>query len=188
MSQTLSITEARDKFPSLVRQVAEQDDPVIVTSRNRPRVVLVRWETYQHQQQLQREGAAHRLRTLVEQMQGVIAPLIEGYEPDSYQLTQGRQELLVMAQDAWATSRSMATSYRHLASLFADGLLNSAEANIPLTLAQLNQLHQLLPLLIKPNLNNQDVAAADRQLVEIELDAMAPVDDALASLYEHAGL
>jgi prevent-host-death family protein len=49
MTHTVSVTEARDNFPALVRQVAEQDEPVVITNRNQPRVVMLRWETYQQQ-------------------------------------------------------------------------------------------------------------------------------------------
>jgi prevent-host-death family protein len=57
MPQTISVTEARDNFPALVRRVAEQDEAVVVTSHNQPKAVLMRWETYQAQQQAQSEGA-----------------------------------------------------------------------------------------------------------------------------------
>ena len=59
MPQTMSVTEARDNFPALVCRVAEQDESVVVTSHNQPKVVVMRWETYQAQQQAQMEGARH---------------------------------------------------------------------------------------------------------------------------------
>lgn len=73
MPQTMSVTEARDNFPALVRRVAEQDESVVVTSHNQPKVVVMRWETYQTQQQAQRVGAHHRLAhclTMMEQIAG----------------------------------------------------------------------------------------------------------------------
>lgn len=183
MAQTISVTEARDNFPSLVRQVAEQDDPVIVTSRNQPRVVLLRWETYQQQQALQVEGAAHRLQTQVAAMLALIAILQEVYQPGSYTLIQGIQELATLARQAWLTCRLLDRPYLHLASTLADGLQFVAKAQSAVTLAQLQVLAEQLPLLLKEDLTLHDVTASDQILAEVGLDAMPVIEDDLAALY-----
>ena len=186
MSQTVSVTEARDNFPALVRQVAEQDDAIVVTSRNQPRVVLVRWETYQQQQSLQCEGAKHKLHMLVNTMLALIATLEEAYRPDSYEVMQSGQELLELAKQAWMAARLLDTPRRHLASTISDGLLFFSQSAGVITAEQLSQLGQSLPLLQRADLTPEEVATADRELVKVGLDAMAPMDDGLAGLYGKA--
>jgi prevent-host-death family protein len=98
MPKTMSVTEARDNFPALVRQVAGRDEPVVVTSRNEPKVVIVRWETFQHEQTLKKEGALHRLEMLVKQMNQIAAELRGAYLPDSLGLMQGTNDLMMLAR------------------------------------------------------------------------------------------
>ncbi|MEM7531382.1 MAG: type II toxin-antitoxin system Phd/YefM family antitoxin [Chloroflexota bacterium] len=83
MSQTMSLTEISHDFPALFHKIAEKDSPVVVTNRNRPRLVLVPWDVYQDQQQLQAEGAETRLQNLVQDMLGQAAVLHEAYRPVS---------------------------------------------------------------------------------------------------------
>ena len=183
MSETITVTEARDNFPALVRRIAEQDDPVVVTSRNQPRVVLVPWETYQLQQTLQIEGAEHRLQMLVQNMLALMAALQEAYRSDSYELTQGSQELLALARQSWKTCRLLDTPRRHLSSTIADGLLFRMRIEESITVEQLVQLLQTVPLLQKTDLTQQEVAVADRALASVGIDAMMPLDDELVNRY-----
>lgn len=183
MSQTISVTEARDNFPALVRQVAEQDDPVIVTSRNQPRIVLLRWETYQQQQALQAEGAAHRLQTNVAAMLTLVATLQELYQPDSYALIQGTQELMTLARQTWLICRSLEQPRLHLASTLADGLHTVLQQQSVVTLSQLQVIEQHLPRLLKPDLTLQEVMVSDCALSEVGLDAMPTLSDELPALY-----
>ena len=184
MPKTMSVTEARDKFPALVRQVAGRDEPVVVTSRNQPRVVILRWETYQHQRNLQAEGARHRLAALVEKMEQLAASLHEAYEPDSLDLRQGTKDLLALSRQAWKVCRSLDKPRRHLASALADGLLGLVEAERWPTQDQLEQVLSTLPLLGQEELTNEEVAAADLTLDEVGLESVFPVSDDLVSLYE----
>ena len=186
MPKTMSVTEARDSFPALVRQVAGRDEPVVVTSRNQPQVVILRWETYQHERNLQVEGARHRLEALVTQMEQLAAGLREAYAPDSLDLVQGTGDLLTLARRAWMVCRSLDKSRRHLASALADGLLNLVEEGRKLTLDQLDRVLATLPLLRRGDLTTKEVAAADLALVEVGLDSVFPIGDELASKYEPA--
>ena len=181
MSQTISVTQARDNFPALVRQVAEQDTAMVVTSRNQPRVVLVRWETYQQQQQFQHEAAEHRLQTLVPEMLTLAATLQETYRPHSYDLIHGTQELQVLARQAWLISRFLDKPRRLLATAISDALLN-LEGDT-LSLAQLAQLIHILPLLQRKTLPLSAVAEADRTLHAVGLNGMPTIEDDLVSLY-----
>lgn len=183
MSQTLSVTEARDNFPALVRRVAEQDESVIVTSHNQPRVVLLRWETYQEQQQLQVEGATYRLQSLVTEIEHGAASLYEAFRPNSLELAQGVQELATLARDAWKTCRLLDPGRRHLAGLLADSLLNLMESGDQLTRDQLAQWMTFIPLLRQADLTNEMVANVDRTLAEAGLSSVFPISSELVIHY-----
>ena len=181
MPRTMSVTEARDNFPALVRQVAGRDEPVVVTSGNQPQVVIVRWETFHHERDLQVEGARHRLEALVTQMGQLAGGMREAYAPDSLDLVQGTGDLLALARRAWVVCRSLDKPRRHLASALADGLLNLVEGGRKLTLEQLDRMLATLPLLGRGDLTAEEVAAADLALAEAGLDSVLPIGDELAS-------
>jgi prevent-host-death family protein len=184
MSETMSVTEARDNFPSLVRRVAGRDEPVVVTSRNRPQVVIMRWETYERQQNLQVEGARHRLQSLVSQMEQLAASLREAYAPDSLDLSQGTQDLLTLARQAWTVCRSLDKPRLYLASTLTDSLFNLMDEGKLLAPEQFDQILAALPLLQQENLTNKDVAQADLALAKVGLNSIFPMGDELASLYK----
>ena len=185
MPKSMSVTEARDNFPALVRQVADRDEPVVVTNRNEPQVVILRWETYRHRHDLQMEGARHRLAELVDQLEQLAAGLREGYEPDSLDLHQGTQDLWTLLRQTWVVCRLLDKPRRHLASALSDSLQILMEAEGRLSLSQLEQLLAILPLLRREDLTNDDVATADLALAEVGLDTIFPLSDDLASLYDH---
>ena len=185
MPRTVSVTEARNNFSALVRQVAGRDEPVVVTSRNQPLVVIVRWETYQHQRDLQVEGARHRLEALVTQMGQLASSMREAYAPDSLDLAQGTGELLALARRAWVVCRSLDRPRRHLASVLADGLLNLVDEGGKLTLEQIDRMLATLPLLVRGDLTTEEVAAADLALAEVGLDSVFPIGDESASHHRH---
>jgi len=184
MSQTISVTEARDNFPALVRRVAEQDEAVVVTSHNQPRIVLLRWETYQEQQQQQVEGARYRLQSLLVEMERAAAGLQEAFLPGSLELVQGVQELATLAHEAWKTCRFLDTPRRHLAGVLADSLLNVTESRVQLTREQLAQWTTFLPLLRQADLTNEVVANVDRALAEVGLSSIFPLNSELVTYYQ----
>lgn len=181
MPRTMSVTEARDSFPAVVRQVAGRGEPVVVTSRNRPHVVILRWESYQHDRDLLVEGVRHRLEALLSQMEGLAAGLHEAYVPDSLDLVHGTADLLALARRAWVLGRWLDQARRHLASTLADGLLNLVGAGGKLSLDQLDRVLATLPLLRREDLTIEEVAAADLALAEVGLDAVFPMGDGSAS-------
>lgn len=179
----MSVTEARDNFPALVRRVAEQDESVVVTSHNQPKVVVMRWETYQAQQQAQIEGAHHRLAQCVTMMEQIAGGLIEAYRPNSFDLEFGTQDLLRLAREAWLACRLLDKPRRHLASMLTDVLINVIERKTELTEAQLAQFLQVIPLLRRDDLTNEIVGNVDLTLAENGLSSMLPIDDALVEHY-----
>lgn len=187
MSHTISVTEARDNFPALVRQVVEQAEPVIVTSRSRPSVVLLPWATYQQNQRFQVEGAEHRLQQLVTEMEQTAAALCESAQPNTLDWTQGLDELTILAREAWTTCRLLDNqARRHLASLLSDTLLNSVEQDSRLTLQQLSLFLDILSHLRQHNLTNETVAQAELLLAEVGLSSIFPISDELSAQYQPA--
>lgn len=141
----MSVTEARDSFPALVRRVTERDEPIVVTSHNQPKAVLMRWETYQAQQQAQSEGAHYRLTHCVTMVEQIAGGLLEGYRRDSFDLEFGTQDLLRLAREAWSICRLLDTPRRDLASLPTDVLLILLEHGGQLTEAQLTHFLAAIP-------------------------------------------
>lgn len=183
MPQTVSVTEARDNFPALVRQVAEHDEPVVVTSHNQPKAVLLRWETYQEQQQAQLAGARYRLAHCVTTTEQLAGGLLEAFRPNSLELAQGTQDLLRLAQEAWSICRLLELPRRHLASLLTDVLTILLERGDQLTELQLIRLLAAFLLLRQDNLTNEMVAKADQTLLEVGLTSIFPMDDADLAQY-----
>ncbi len=183
MPKTMSITEARDNFPALVRRVAEQDEPVVVTSHNQPKAVLMRWETYQAQQQAQLEGARYRLAHCVTSMEQLAGGLLEAYRPDSFDLEHGTQNLLRLAKEAWLICRLLDQPHRHLASLLTDVLLILVERKGQLTEVQLARWLSALPLLRQDELTNELVAKVNQALLEVGLTSIFPMEEADVTQY-----
>jgi prevent-host-death family protein len=187
MPHTVSITEARDNFPALVRQVVEQAEPVIVTSRSRPSVVLLPWTTYQQNQRFQVEGAEHRLQQLVTEMEQTAAALCEGSQPDTLDWTQGLDELAMLASEAWRICRMLDNpARRHLSSLLSDTLVNNVEQDSRLTPQQLSLFLGVLSSLRQRDLTNEAVIQADLLLAEAGLSSIFPISDGLAAQYQPA--
>ena len=184
MSQTISVTEARDNFPALVRRVAEHDEAVVVTSHNQPRIVLLRWETYQEQQQQQVEEAHYRLQSLLVETGREAVGLQAAFLVGSLELVQGVQELETLAHEAWKACRFLDTPRRHLAGVLADSLLNVTESRVQLTREQLAQWTTFLPLLRQADLTNEVVANVDRTLAEVGLSSIFPLNSELVTYYQ----
>lgn len=183
MPQTMSVTEARDNFPALVRRVVEQDEPVVVTSHNQPKAVLLRWETYQAQQQAHGEAARYRLARSVTEMEWHAGGLLEAFSPNSLELTQGTQDLLSLAREAWSISRLLETPRRLLASLLTDVLLILLDRHEQLTEIPLTRLLAAIPLLGQAELTTEMVATVDQALLEVGLTSIFPLGDAEVDHY-----
>lgn len=180
---TMSVTEARDNFPALVRRVAERDEPIVVTSHNQPKAVLMRWETYQAQQQAQSEGAHYRLAHCVTMMEQTAGGLVEAYRPNSFDLEFGTQDLLRLAREAWNICRLLDTPRRDLASLLTDVLLILLEHGGQLTEAQLTRFLAAIPLLRQDDLTDERVAEVNRDLLAVGLSSIFPMTDAEVAQY-----
>jgi len=126
--------------------------------------------------------ARDNLLTLVKQMEQLAASLHDTCIPTS--LSQGAQDLLTLARQAWIVCRSLDKPHLYLASTLTDGLLNLMDEGKLLTPEQLDQILAALPLLRQENLTIKDVAQADLALAKVGLNSIFPMGDELASLYK----
>lgn len=184
MARTISVTKARDSFPALVRQVSASGEAFIVTSRNQPKVVIVDYETFQRQRELQKEGARSLLNRLLSQAEQFTESTLEGYRPDSLELSLFLETFQDMARTVWETCRLLDKPRRMLAVNVMDAILNFRESGEQLTPDHLKALAEVLPLLRREDLTVDEVAEADRQLLAAGLDAVFPVEGDLVSLYK----
>jgi prevent-host-death family protein len=184
MQQTMSITDVRKNFPALVRQLSEGDEPIVVTNRNRPQAVLIGWETFERQERNNIIAGHVQLTTIVGRMVKLAGGLEEAHDATSVELQHGAEDLLIMARQAWETSRSLPEPYPFLATLIADALENLLSWDEPITREQLATLYEILPLLSQETLEMAQVRSADLALLNVNLNAVAPMGDELTELYE----
>jgi prevent-host-death family protein len=182
MARTISVTEARDNFPALVRRVSASKEALIVTSRNQPRVVIVDYETFQRQRELQEEGARSLLKRRVEETLSSIESTREAPDSTALYLLSGTLEQYT--REMWLAGRAISRPVRSLATTLHNAIANLREGGDQLTLEQLDRLVEVVPLLLEPNLTIEKVAEADRQLLAVGLDAVFPIEGDLVSLYE----
>ncbi len=184
MQQTMSITEVRNNFPALVRQIAERGGSIVVTNRNRPQAVLVAWETFERQQKELAITARSQLTTTVERMVKLVGAMEEIYDVGSYEVASWTQDLLLFSRQAWRQSRLLQKPYTFLAFLITNALENLIAYKEPITLEQLATLCDIIPLLNADNLTTEQGRSADIALLNVDLNAIAPIGDELAALYE----
>ncbi len=184
MPRTMSVTEARDNFPALVRQVSGSQEEVVITSRNRPQVVILDYEAFQRRRELEEKGARSLLEQTLTRAEQWVGGTLEGYRPDRFELSHFLASLESVLRSLWEICRSLDKPRRMLAVNILDAVLNLRAGDELLTPAHLTALAEVLPLLRRENLTVDDVAAADRRLLAAGLSPVFPVEGDLASLYE----
>ena len=184
METTLSITQARDNLPSLIRQVSSGSTPVVITNRNQPQVVILDYETYQRGQRLALSGAHSLLKQLVAQVQTLLAEAGEGLEPGSVENAMLLDTLQEITRQVWEATRLLGKPYRILGVTVLNAILNHRESGQALSEPQLETLSSVLSLLLKGELDLEEVGQADQQLLTVGLNAVFPIEGDLASLYE----
>ncbi len=184
METTVSVTQARDNLPSLIRQASSGSSPVVITNRNQPQVVILGYKAYQRSQRLALSGAHSLLKQLVAQAQALLAEAREGLEPDSVEYAMFLDTLQEIARQVWEAARLLGKPYRILGVTILSAILNRRESGQALSDPQLEALSSTLSLLLEDELDLENVGQADQQLLTVGLDAVFPVEGDLASLYE----
>jgi prevent-host-death family protein len=184
METTVSVTQARDNLPTLIRQVRSGAPPVVITNRNQPQVVILGYEAYQRSQHLALSGAHNLLQQLVAQAQTLLGEAREGLEPGSVESALYLDTLQEIARRVWEVTRLLGKPQRMLGVTILSAILNYRESGQALSEPQLEALSGALSLLLEDELDLEKVGQADQRLLETGLDAVFPVEGDLASLYE----
>ncbi len=187
MERTLNVTEARNQLPTLVKVVAEQDEQIIIVTRNEPKAIIMGYETFLAQQKLSIKGARYELGELIEQAGILLETTIEECR------TAGETKLYAFWQDfgqlmraAWA----MAGKFSEPHALLAFQLFELSErcllGDTMLSIEQLLPIANVLSRLMQRELTMADAAAADRYLLQNTLDASFPlsINSDISLLYE----
>ena len=186
MGRTLNLTEVRSRLSTLVKEVVESNDQVVITTRNEPQAVIMSYQAYQRQQRLRTQGAQSLLRQLVGEAQSLLQTTIESCrgagEADLYLFLVHFEQLL---HDIWETAESVSEAQASLASELFDLSRIYLAGERQLHPAQLEPLAAVMELFHRENLTMADVAEADRTLLAHSLDAFFPVHGDLVSLYEN---
>ena len=182
METTVSITQARDNLPALIRQVSGSAAPIIITNRSQPQVVILDYETYQRSQRLALSGARHQLKALVTQAQTLLTEAREGLEPGSVENAVFLDTLQEAIHQVWEAARLLNKPYRLLGVTILNAVLNHRESGQVLSGPQAETLSQVLSLLLKETLDLEEAGQADQQLLTAGLNAVFPVEGEMASL------
>lgn len=185
MERKLSVSEARSQLPLLVKAVAEGNEPIVITTRNEPKAILMGYDSFQRQRQLRQQGAHHVLAELIREAQQLILTTQEGCrgagETDLYLFLVSFEAVM---RKIWETAEEISTPH----ALVAVELLNATTLYLAgedqLRPEQLETIASVLQLLARATLTMQDAAAANRTLLARSINAIFPVQGDLASLYE----
>lgn len=186
MGRTLNLTEVRSRLSTLVKEVVESNDQVVITTRNEPQAIIMSYQAYQRQQRLRTQGAHHLMGQLVREVEALLQATIESCrgagEADLYLFLVHFEQLM---HDLWETAEAVSEAHASLSSELLDisRIYLAGEAQLQPT--QLETVAEVMSLFHRENLTMADVAEADRTLLAHGLDAFFPVHGDLVSLYEN---
>ena len=184
MERRLNVTEARSQLPLLVKEVAEGNDQIVITTRNEPKAIIVGYETFQRQQRLLTQGAQHIMLELVAESQALIAATQESChsagEANLYLFLVTFEGLM---HRLWEAAEEVSQAHALIASTLLDASRIYLVGEDQLYPEQLAPLATTLSLLLRDNLTVKDAAEADRTLLVYGINAIFPVDGDLVSHY-----
>lgn len=187
MERTINVTEARSQLPTIVKEVAERDSQIVIATRNEPKAIIMGYDAFVAQQKLSIKGAQYELWELVEQACTLLETTIEGCR------TSGEASLYAFWQDlgqlmrtAWAIAGKFSEPHALLAFQLFELSERSRSGDTVLTIEQLPPVVKALSQLSLRDLTIADVAAADRYLLQNEIDASLPlsIEGDFTTLYE----
>ena len=185
MGRKLSVTEARSQLPLLVKEVAEGNDPIVITTRNEPKAIIIGYESLQRQQQLRVQGAQYVMAELTKEAQGLLQAAQESChgigETDLYLFL---VNFAAVMRKIWETAEELSPPHALIAAELLDVTELYLAGKEQLQPEHLAVLSDIVQLLLRERLTMEDAAEADRTLLAHGINAMFPVQDDLASLYE----
>lgn len=184
MERRLNVTEARNQLPLLVKEVAERNDQIVITTRNEPKAIIIGYETFQRQQRLRAHGVQRLMAELVAEVEALLAATQEGCrgagEADLYLFLVTFEDLMQRISEA---AEELSEGHALIAAELLDVSRIYLLGEVQLRPEQLAPLATITPLLTKETLTMQDAAEADRLLVAHGVHTLFPVGDALVSYY-----
>lgn len=184
MERRLNVTEARNQLPLLVKEVAERNDQIVITTRNEPKAIIIGYETFQRQQRLRTQSAQRLMAELIEEAESLLATTQESCrgvgEADLYLFLVAFEGLM---EKLWETCEEISDAHALIASELLDVSRIYLTGEVQLHPEHLAPLAAMLHLLTKENVTKQDAAEADRLLLVHGIHTMFPVGDELVSYY-----
>lgn len=185
MERNLSLTEARSKLPALVKAAAESDEPIVISTRNEPKALLIGYQAFQRQQRLQREGAHYYFKALIAKADLLLQTADENqYKAGDTELYSFVLQFEKIMHDLWEVAETISRPHALIAAqlLVLSRLYRTGEDQ-PKP-AQFAVLSKIINLLSQDTLSIQDAAEADRTLLTNGINTMPPIHNDFASLYE----
>jgi len=186
MDRMLSVTEARSQLPALVKEVVEQDNPVIISTWNQPQVVIVAYEKFVRQQELITLGAKYQLHLLVNKGQSLLEETLEGSVSGDGGLYLFWRSFGKIMREAWELADTFSKPHAMLAFQLLGLSERCLQSDCMLEIEQLQIVAKVLKYLTQSKLTDEDVAEIDRYLLMHKIDARFPlyVEGDLNVLYE----
>lgn len=184
MDRKLSVSDVRSQLPTLVREVAQGNDEIVITTRNEPMAIIVGYEAFQRQRFLSAQGARHVVDQLVEEAQALIQATQEGCrgpgEADLYLFLISFESLI---HRIWEAAEEVSTAHASIASLLLDASTIYRSGERQFHPQKLGPLADIITLLLRIELTMDDAAEADRHLLAHGINAFAPIHGDLNALY-----
>lgn len=185
MERTLSVTKARSQLPILVKDVAEGNGPIVITTRNEPKAIIIGYDLFQRQQRLRVQGAYHVMTELTQQAQGMLQAAQEGsYASGETGVYLFLVNFAAVIRQMWETAEELSPPHALIASTLLDAMSLYLAGEDQLRPEQLGAISAVVQMLLRQQLTIKDAADADRILLAHGINAMFPVQDSLATQYE----
>lgn len=188
MSKVLTVTEARNNLPALVKEVAQTEEEIIITTRNHPMAVLMGHRAFQ-------SWLAGRQAQARAQLEAGIMPALELIESaEAACQHEGAGELFLLLvnlepilKELWEAARDVSPQHLSLVGLLLDATEILLEGEATLQPDQPPAFAKVLERLRSYRLSSEEVTWAGQQLINARLSTLFPVPGDLAELYEQEG-
>ncbi|MBV7337309.1 type II toxin-antitoxin system Phd/YefM family antitoxin [Chloroflexi bacterium TSY] len=187
MERRLNVTEARNQLPTLVKEVSEKNNQIIISTRNEPKAIIMGYDAFRQQQERLTKGARYRLPELMEKVQNLLEQTLEGCRGDgepilySFWTEMGR-----LMREAWELYEVTSRPHASIAFQLFELSERCITGDTMLKLEQLQSVSEVLTWLKQDKLTMENAAEMDRYLLQHDIDARYPayIDSDLNALYE----
>ncbi|MEM7539832.1 MAG: type II toxin-antitoxin system prevent-host-death family antitoxin, partial [Chloroflexota bacterium] len=172
----------------IIKEVAETTQPIVISTRNEPKAILMGYNAYLQQQILSKKGKEHRFEELVTKAQNLLEAAIEGYRDGDPKLYMFWSHFGRLMEKIWELTDDNSNTRPHSAISFQLYELSESclAGHDQLSRNQLEPITKVLALLKRNDLSIEDAAEADRYLLNNQIDATFPLNlgSDFAALYD----